>query len=102
MSDTVEKRTGRSLACLEVFLSQLFLSLTVRPSPVFEHAARDYQALNLRRPFVNLGNLGVAEKALDLELLRIAVAAVNLHRFGRGFHRGLGCEQLGHRGFLGA
>src|ERR1700730_16236620 len=101
MSDTVENRIGRSLAFPWVVSSHFFLSLTVT-SAVLEHAARDYQALNLGRPFVNLGYLCVAKIALDLELFCIAVAAVDLHRLGRRFHRCLRGKQFRHRGFLGA
>ena len=101
MSDTVEKRTGRSSPACRSFQPFLFGAhsrvLTGSRAP-----GRDHQPLDFRSAFVNLRDLGVAEKPLDLELLGVAVAAMNLHRLGRGLHRGLSGEQLRHRGFLGA
>ena len=41
---------------------------------------------------------GVAVVALDGELLRVPVAAVDAHRLGRELERRLRAEQLGHAG----
>ena len=43
-------------------------------------------------------DLGVAEQALDAEILAIAVAAEELHRVGRDAHREVGGAQLEDRG----
>src|ERR1700757_5047905 len=100
MSETVEKRAGRSAASLYVSLSHCCLFL-MGSSPFSQYLTGDYQPLDLGSPLVNFGNLRVAEKPLHFEFLGIAIAAMDLHRFGRGLHRGLGRKQLGDRGFLG-
>src|SRR6185437_15088545 len=61
---------------------------------------RDDDALDLRRPFVDLGDFGVAEQPLYRILLDVAVAAEDLNRFGRRPHRRLAGEELGHRAEL--
>ena len=43
-----------------------------------EHLSPDYQPLDLAGPLPDLGQLGVAHEALDLVLLNITVATVNL------------------------
>src|SRR5215216_7910613 len=45
-----------------------------------QQGPRDHQPLDLRRPLVDLGDLGVAVVALGRELLRVAVAAEDLDR----------------------
>src|SRR5439155_17390146 len=66
-----------------------------------EDRARDDDALDLARPFVDLGDLRVAVVALDGELLRVAVAAENLDRLRRLAARHLGREELRLRARLG-
>ena len=59
-------------------------------------------ALDLVRALVDLRDLGVAHVALDGVLADVAVAAEHLDRLDRDGHRGVGGEQLGHRGVLAA
>ncbi len=49
-------------------------------------APSNHHALNFAGAFVDFGNLGVAEVALDGQFLGVAHAAVNLHGFGRHPH----------------
>src|SRR5436853_1290400 len=65
-----------------------------------EHLACDDELLDLRRPLVDLRDLGVTEVALDLGLANEAVAAMHLHGVGGHLHRRLGREELGHRRLL--
>ncbi len=53
--------------------------------------------MNLVGPFDDLIELRVTHHSLDRELLRVAVAAQHLHRFGRDLHRDIGHEALGNR-----
>src|SRR5512135_1698708 len=48
-----------------------------------EDLAGDHDPLDLARSFVDFGDARVAEVPLDGELLRVAVAAVDLERFRR-------------------
>src|SRR5215470_15419008 len=66
---------------------------------ILEQAARDHEALDLARAFVDLHDARVAVVALDGVLLHVAVAAVDLYRLVRDPRRGLGRVELGHRGF---
>src|SRR5436190_4032321 len=66
--------------------------------PVTQHAARDHQALDLRRALVDLHDARVAVVALDRVLLHVAVATVNLDRLMRDPGRGLARVELGHAG----
>ena len=56
--------------------------------------ARDHDALDLRRAFVDLGDLRVAEQPLDRIVLHVAVSAEDLDRLRRHPHRRLAREQL--------
>src|SRR5436309_857568 len=60
----------------------------------------NYDALDLRRAFIDLRNLCIAEVSLDRIILHVAVTAEDLHRLIRAEHRSLACEQLGHRASL--
>src|SRR3954447_927318 len=62
-----------------------------------EQRSRDHEPLDLRRPLVDLGHLGVAVVALDGELLRVAVTAEHLDRLARLRPRHARGEQLGLR-----
>src|SRR5689334_2400516 len=57
---------------------------------------RDHDPLDLARPLVDLGDLRLAEEALDRVLLHVAVAAEDLHRLVGDVHRRLAREQLAH------
>src|SRR5262245_62729061 len=63
-----------------------------------EQVAGDHHALDLGGALADLGELGVAEHALDRELRDVARPAVDLEGLGRRLHRDLGGEDLGHRG----
>src|SRR5688500_11460278 len=56
----------------------------------------DHDSLYLGCAFVNFGDFGVAEQALDRILLHISVSAEDLHRLCRHPHGGLARHQLGH------
>src|SRR5882672_1316834 len=58
----------------------------------------DDHSLDLIRALVDLGDLGVAHEALHRKLLRVAVAAEDLHRVGGRLHGGVRGQALGHRG----
>src|SRR3954468_10089929 len=58
---------------------------------------RDHEPLDLRRPLVDLGDLGIAVVALGRELLRVAVAAEDLDRLARPVPRHPRGEELGLR-----
>src|SRR5690606_29773421 len=60
----------------------------------------DHQPLDLAGRLVDLGDLGVAEVALDRHLLRIAHAAVDLQRLVGDPHGGLRGGELGDRGLV--
>src|SRR5690348_7265249 len=64
---------------------------------ILEKTARDDEALDLARAFVDLHDARVAVVALDRVFLHVAVAAVDLDRLVRDPRRGLGGVQLGHR-----
>src|SRR6185295_51816 len=61
-----------------------------------------YDALDVGRPFVDLGDARVAEQALDLEVIRIARAAVDLEALVRAEVRGARRQELRLRGRLRA
>jgi hypothetical protein len=60
--------------------------------------AADDQALDLAGAFVDLGDLGVAEVALDRVFLAVADPAVDLDRGVGAEHGRLGGKQFGGRG----
>src|SRR4051794_13120029 len=60
-----------------------------------------HQPLDLAGPLVDLGDLRVAEVALDREVGEVAVAAEDLHRLLGGPVGHLGGEHLGHGGVGG-
>ena len=62
-----------------------------------QHLPADHQPLDLAGALADLGQLGVAQVALDLVLLDVAVAAVDLDRVVGGALGDLGGEQLGLR-----
>src|SRR5215218_1033512 len=55
-----------------------------------------------RSALIDLRDLGVAHVALDGVLADVAVAAQHLHRLDGDGHRGVGGEELRHRGVLAA
>src|SRR5260370_16700122 len=74
------RKSNRPLARLLVSaLEPFFLAAHVVTSAIFEHAARDYQALNLGRPLVNLGDLPTAKIALAFAFFCLPVATVTFH-----------------------
>ena len=62
-----------------------------------QQLAGDDRALDLVGAFVDLGDLGVAVEALDLEAPDVAAAAEDLHGVGALRHRHVAGEALGHR-----
>src|SRR5688572_31099588 len=62
----------------------------------FHELARDDDALELVRAFADREQRRVAVVALDVELLRVAVRAVDPHRFEAVLDRGFGREELRH------
>src|SRR5436305_14645532 len=66
-----------------------------------EHPVGDHHLLDLAGALVDLGDAGVAEVALDVVLLGVAVAAVDLQRLVGDPLGHLGGEQLGLGGFEG-
>src|SRR5829696_2329117 len=67
------------------------------PHRLAQQRARDHEPLDLGRPLVDLGHLGVAVVALGRELARVAVAAEDLDRLARLDARDTAGEQLGLR-----
>src|SRR4029079_1854393 len=65
-----------------------------------QQGAGNDHSLDLRGALDDLQHLRIAERARHRVLADDSVAAVDLHGLVRGFHRALGCEQLGHRCFL--
>src|SRR5262249_33360955 len=65
-----------------------------------EDRACDHETLDLARPFIDLGDLRIAEVALDRELLRKTVAAEDLDCLRRLAPGALRSEQLGLRARL--
>src|SRR6476646_4076447 len=63
-----------------------------------EELLADHHALDLRGALADQQQRGVAVEALDLVLLRVAVAAVDAERVLDDLLAGLGGEQLGHAG----
>src|SRR4029077_13189174 len=90
----------RGLGAQTLFRQNL-LTLGERPLGEAEDRARDYEALDLARAFVDLGDLRIPVVALDRELLRVAVPAEDLDRLGRLPPGHLGGEQLRLRPRLG-
>src|SRR5450631_325712 len=66
-----------------------------------QELARDHHLLDLVGPLADLGELGVTQVALDVELARVAVAAVDLDGRVAGAHRGAGGVVLGDRRLRG-
>src|SRR3954469_23845973 len=66
-------------------------------SVLLQHLARDDEALDLVRPFVDLRDLRVAHHPLDWVLLDVAVAAEDLHRIGGDLHGDVAAVELRHR-----
>src|SRR5688572_21549970 len=60
----------------------------------------DHDSLYLGCAFVNFGDFGVAEQALDRILLHISVPAEDLYRLRGNPHGSLARHQLGHRAEL--
>src|SRR5690606_8906132 len=67
------------------------------PLELAEDLPVDHHALDLAGAFVDLGDAGVAEVALDREVLGVAVAAQHLDGGVGHAAGGLGGDQLGHR-----
>src|SRR6185437_4483311 len=65
----------------------------------FDPLARDDDALHLVRALPNARERGITVEALDVVLLRVAVGAVNAHRFRRILERRFRGEELRHAGF---
>src|SRR5215471_720701 len=65
-----------------------------------EQVPADHHALDLVGALVDLRDLGVSHHALHRVLLDVAVASEHLHGLDRDRHRGVGAEDLGHRGVL--
>src|SRR3954471_5750339 len=63
-----------------------------------EQLLADHHALDLGRALADQEQRGVAVEALDLVLLRVAVATVDAERVLHHFLAGLGGEQLRHAG----
>src|SRR5688572_22962437 len=68
-----------------------------RAGSVAEQRSRDDEALDLRRPLVDLGDLRVAVEALGREARRVAVAAEHLDGLAGHPARDAGGEELGLR-----
>src|SRR5688500_11725071 len=66
------------------------------PSRLRVQLARDHDALNLGRAFIQLGHLRIAKEALNGVLLHVAIAAEDLHGLRRDPHGRLAREQLAH------
>src|SRR5271156_6593949 len=62
-----------------------------------QELARDHHLLDLVGPLADLGQLGVAQVALDVELAGVAVAAVDLHGGVAGADGGARRVVLGDR-----
>src|SRR4030095_15796988 len=69
------------------------LSVSLEPQP-----ARDDVAWHLGRPGIDCPPDGVAQRALDLVLGHVAIAAMNLNRVQGRLHKRFAHEQLGHGG----
>src|SRR5215213_1878824 len=59
-----------------------------------QEVSGNHDALDFRRAFADLADLGVTHHPLDRIVLRIAIPTVNLDRLDRSAHRKLGAEQL--------
>src|SRR5215210_6992649 len=94
---------GSQVLCILAFSSSLLApSRLLRTHPCrFEEVGCDYDALDLRGAFVNLGYLGVTEEALDRVLLDVAIATVDLYRGPCALHRQLRSKQLRHASLFG-
>src|SRR5688572_30186296 len=64
-----------------------------------DETAADKLPVDLVGAFPDLGDFRVAHQALDAVVLAVAVAAVQLHRFGGDAHREIGRAHLEHRRF---
>src|SRR5678809_1248460 len=60
----------------------------------------NYDALNFRRPFVNLGDLRIAKITLDGIILHVSISAEDLNSLVGAEHRRLARHQLRHRACL--
>src|SRR5581483_1238250 len=78
-------------------LSSSNISVHLFSLELFECFARNDEALNFARPFINFCNFRVAEITFQRQFFGIAHPAVNLNRFGRDPHRGLAGVQFRHR-----
>src|SRR5260221_9562073 len=76
-------------------------SMTRRPSSaptlIREEVARDDQLLDLARPLVDAGDARIAVEVLDLDVLAVAHAAVDLHGLVDDATVRLRADELGHR-----
>src|SRR4051812_11345104 len=72
-------------------------TMAVSPGSGLEHLVGDHHLLDLAGALVDLGDGGVAEVALDVVLLGVAVAAMDLQRLVGDALRHLGGEELGLR-----
>src|SRR6476620_1968058 len=60
----------------------------------------NYDALNFRRPFVNLGHLRIAKVTLDGIILHVSISAEDLNSLVGAEHRRLARHELRHRACL--
>src|SRR5271170_1432409 len=67
---------------------------------VFHDSSADYFELDFAGAFENRQHPRVAPVALHVELHRVAIAAVNLHRLAGDMLGCLGREDLGHTGLV--
>src|SRR5579859_2003843 len=86
-----------SMSQIGVFMSGLLVRLVGLPDRQSGQGAADDHALNLRRPFEYGEYFRVPVPALNRVVPGISVAAENLDGLLGHPHRGLACEQLGHR-----
>src|SRR5439155_2115158 len=68
------------------------------PASIPEHVARDDQLLDLAGALVDPGDARVPVEVLDLHVLAVAHATVDLHGFVDDTSVGLGADELRHRG----
>src|SRR5689334_18982020 len=72
----------------------------VAPSIMCVELSCNYDALNFRRPFVNLGDLRIAKITLDGIVLHISISAEDLNSLVGAEHRRLARHELRHRACL--
>src|SRR6478672_9030887 len=79
-SSLSEKSTPEPLAAWVADGAAVATAIGVPPGLRLEHPVGDHHLLDLAGPLVDLGDAGVAEVALDVVFLGVAVAAVDLQR----------------------